>query len=335
MSKFVHIVIFLSCIYIEIEANLMIEGIYCGKQNCYEVLGVTRSSVKSEISKAYRALAKKHHPDKARSEEDKAKASEIFKQVANAYEILKDEESRNDYDYMLDNPEEYYRHYYRYYRRHMTPKVDVRLVIGVTIAIVSFIQYFTASQRYHDAITHLATNTKYRNKALIMAQEQGLYDEKKKVRGKSKSDLKAEKEAAIMKVLQDNLDIRGGYAKPSVTDILVIQLIIFPYTLCKYLFWYARWIYKFRVCNEEYGNEEKYYLIRKYLNHSQAQFDSLEDDEKLEFLKLELWKKDKFDVWKAKKEEEMKIKMADNSKFKMYRRYMKQHGPGRMTFDDS
>ena len=49
---------------------------------------------------------------------------------------------------MLDNPEEYYRHYYHYYRRRMTPKVDVRIVIIVTISVISVFQYYTALFRY-------------------------------------------------------------------------------------------------------------------------------------------------------------------------------------------
>ena len=46
--------------------------------------------------------------------------------VATAYETLRDEESRADYDYMLDHPEEMWRNMYRYYRRRVGPKVDVR-----------------------------------------------------------------------------------------------------------------------------------------------------------------------------------------------------------------
>lgn len=51
-----------------------------------------------------------------------------------------DEDSRRDYDYMLDHPEEYYQHYYAYYRRRLTPKVDVRVVILVTICAISVFQ---------------------------------------------------------------------------------------------------------------------------------------------------------------------------------------------------
>ena len=53
---------------------------------------------------------------------------------------MQDEETRRDYDYMLDHPEEYYQHYYAYYRRQLTPKVDVRVVILVTICAISIIQ---------------------------------------------------------------------------------------------------------------------------------------------------------------------------------------------------
>ena len=57
-----------------------------------------------------------------------------------SYDVLKDEESREEYNYMLDHPEEMWRNYYTYYRRRMAPKVDVRLVLIVTISVISGIQ---------------------------------------------------------------------------------------------------------------------------------------------------------------------------------------------------
>ena len=53
---------------------------------------------------------------------------------------MKDEESREEYNYMLDHPEEMWANYYRYYRRRMAPKVDVRLVLIATISVISAIQ---------------------------------------------------------------------------------------------------------------------------------------------------------------------------------------------------
>ena len=41
--------------------------IYCGDMNCYQVLGLERDAPKKDISKAYRKLAGKSHPDNFRS----------------------------------------------------------------------------------------------------------------------------------------------------------------------------------------------------------------------------------------------------------------------------
>lgn len=75
---------------------------------------------------------------------------------------MQDEDSRRDYDYMLDHPEEYYQHYYAYYRRRLTPKVDVRVVILVTICAISIFQVclcrFTLSIILWSFVKHLPHN---------------------------------------------------------------------------------------------------------------------------------------------------------------------------------
>lgn len=60
----------------------------------YEILGVKRSAAQDEIQRAYRKLARKYHPDvnKAANAEDK------FKELNEAYEVLKDPEKRKMYD---------------------------------------------------------------------------------------------------------------------------------------------------------------------------------------------------------------------------------------------
>ncbi|XP_065352035.1 dnaJ homolog subfamily C member 25 homolog [Cloeon dipterum] len=316
-------------------ASAMVEGLYCGKENCYDVLGITRDSTKSEISKAYRQLARKYHPDMHKAQEAKAAAEIKFKEIATAYEILKDSESRADYDYMLDHPEEYYSHYYRYYRRRMAPKVDVRLVIAVTITVVSAIQYFSAHQRYESAIKYFMTVPKYRHKAIDIATKEGLFNtDKKSIRKMSKAQIKEEEEAVIRSVLESNMDIRGGYAKPGVMDILWVQLVILPYTIWKYGKWYAIWVYRFNIKKEPYGLVEKVYLIRKNMKMGENQYEALEDSEKTQHLKRELWIRSKFLDWQKEKEEEMKAQLAESAKYKAYRRYMKNHGVGRMTFED-
>lgn len=134
--------LFFFCNLFILSTNALIDSIYCGRENCYDLLNVTRTASRQEIVKAYRSLAKKYHPDMAKTTADKERYTDKFRAFANAYEILKDEETRTDYDRMLDNPDEYYSHYYRYYRRRYAPKVDVRIVLVVLISAISAIQYY-------------------------------------------------------------------------------------------------------------------------------------------------------------------------------------------------
>lgn len=65
------------------------------KRDYYEVLEVEKNASKEDIKKAYRKMAMKYHPD--RNPDDK-EAEEKFKEAAEAYEVLHDEQKRQRYD---------------------------------------------------------------------------------------------------------------------------------------------------------------------------------------------------------------------------------------------
>ncbi len=65
------------------------------KRDYYEVLGVDRNASQDEIKKAFRKLARKHHPDMNR---DDPSAEEKFKDINEAYEVLSDSDKRSQYD---------------------------------------------------------------------------------------------------------------------------------------------------------------------------------------------------------------------------------------------
>ncbi len=61
----------------------------------YTILGINKSASKTEIKKAYRNLAKKYHPDKTKGDKN---LEEKFKEIAEAYEVIGNEENRKKYD---------------------------------------------------------------------------------------------------------------------------------------------------------------------------------------------------------------------------------------------
>ena len=76
----------------EIDESVVIKDLY-------HVLGVKKDAKPSHIKKAYRDLARKYHPDKATNADEKEKNEAKFVEIAEAYEILNDDTSREEYDY--------------------------------------------------------------------------------------------------------------------------------------------------------------------------------------------------------------------------------------------
>ena len=71
-----------------------------GATSCehYAVLGVSSRATKADVSKAYKSLALKFHPDKAPSDAVRPASEALFKRVAEAYAVLKDASKRASYD---------------------------------------------------------------------------------------------------------------------------------------------------------------------------------------------------------------------------------------------
>ncbi len=71
------------------------DWIMAEKRDYYEVLGVSRDADDATLKKAYRALAKKYHPD---TNPGNAEAAEKFKEASEAYSVLSDPQKRQQYD---------------------------------------------------------------------------------------------------------------------------------------------------------------------------------------------------------------------------------------------
>ncbi|KAH8877490.1 DnaJ likeubfamily B member 9 [Schistosoma japonicum] len=83
--------------YLTLLIILLLE-FFLGKSNAeqdyYDILGVSKSASTSEVKKAFRKLALKYHPDKNKDED----AQKKFLKIAEAYDVLSDDEKRKQYD---------------------------------------------------------------------------------------------------------------------------------------------------------------------------------------------------------------------------------------------
>ncbi|EGD72249.1 hypothetical protein PTSG_11569 [Salpingoeca rosetta] len=287
--------------------------IYCGDDNCYDILGVDRTASQSEISKAYRRQARVLHPDRNKAED----AAEQFHKVANAYEVLKDADMRKEYDYFLEHPDEYYANIYRYYKRRAAPKVDVMPVIITFISVISAFQYFN-QWRYHATMKDLATQNEHlRRKAKRVVLDDGRWKQAKS---------KADKEALVSAAVLEMVDLRGDYGPPSIQSLLACRIVMLPYTIAQYVAWVVSWHYRLTFKREEPTEEDKEYLIRRNLGLSQGKYEYL--CESNPGFRAEVWAQHCWDAAKAKKyqqnqEMEERRRLLKSTKYKQYKRWLK------------
>ena len=70
-------------------------------ESYYKILGVQENASKEEIKKAYRKLSLQNHPDRNNNSEESKKK---FQKISQAYETLADDQKRNEYHQMQNNP---------------------------------------------------------------------------------------------------------------------------------------------------------------------------------------------------------------------------------------
>lgn len=271
-------------------------SIYCDEDDCYDLLGVTQSSNSSEIKKAYYKLSLKHHPDKNPDPESK----KLFVKIANAYEILKDETTRGQYDYAIAHPEEAFYNMARYYQAYYGHKTDPRAVLVGLLVVLSAFQYLNQWTRYNQALDMVKKSPAYKNRlrALELERSGGVTNKKKSNKQTNKK---------VDDDLSKELDLQiKGAEKPSIWDLLGIRFILLPYTIAKLLLWHGGWFWRYQIKKAPFSWEDASYLTQRSLGVPHESWRYMDEPRKDDLIERRLWEKSNMDSYVAEMRKESK-----------------------------
>ncbi|KAE8664477.1 Chaperone protein dnaJ 50 [Hibiscus syriacus] len=271
-------------------------AIYCDEDDCYDLLGVSQSANASEIKKAYYKLSLKYHPDKNPDPESR----KLFVKIANAYEILKDEATREQYDYAIAHPEEVFYNTARYYHAYYGHKTDTRAVLVGVLLILSVFQYFNRLTRYNQAVDMVKKTPAYKNRlrALELERSGGTTNKKK-----SNRQMDKKKEEDLSQELE--LDIKGA-EKPCIWELICVRFILLPYTIGKLLLWYGCWFWRYKVKKAPYSWEDAAYLTRNSLRVPLDAWLNIDESTQEDLSQRRLWIKSNLDSYLAEMRKEHK-----------------------------
>ncbi|KAJ1256970.1 hypothetical protein BS78_K258400 [Paspalum vaginatum] len=270
-------------------------AIYCDEDDCYDLLGLKQDANTSEIKKAYYKLSLKLHPDKTPDPE----SQKLFVKIANAYEILKDESTREQYDYAIAHPEEVLYNTAQYYRAYYGHKTDIRAVLIGLLLITSAFQYINQLTRYNQAVESVKQSPAYRNrlKALEFERTGGIGSKKK---GHKQVDKKVEE-------LNNEVDLQiHGVEKPSIWRLCGVQFILLPYSTGKVLTWEICWFWRYWVKKLPFAWEDACYLTRATLQIPASTWKNIDESRKEDIVTRRLWEKKNMERYIANMKKESK-----------------------------
>lgn len=229
-----------TCFFLILLPHLT-DNVFCGAKNCYEILRLQRDATAKQIKKAYHRLSLVLHPDKNKD----ANATEVFRLVSKAHEVLSNATARENFDYYLDHPRAYFKVSGHYYLKDL-PKSNAVVILFITSLLISWLLYTIQYQKWERAIKYLKTatinnlgpkNGGTRDTLDLYKRSVDLYDAHvREARGagdRNAGKLKMNKDPAFEKIVESlvlEVKIEGGHRKPTWKDLFVYQLLILPYS---------------------------------------------------------------------------------------------------------
>lgn len=213
---------------------------------------------------------------------------------------MKDEATREQYDYAIAHPEEVFYNTARYYHAYYGHKTDPRAVLVGLLLVVSALQYLNQWTRYTQAVSMVKKTPAYKNrlKALELERTGGVTSKKK---GQKHLDKKVEEE------LSNELELQiHGAEKPTIWKLFGVQFALLPYTLGKVLLWNSCWLWRYHIKKSPYSWDDACYLTRTSLKVPPDAWRNMDESMKSNLVQKRLWEKSNMESYLAEMRKESK-----------------------------
>merc|ERR1711862_654405 len=122
---------------------------------------------------------------------------------------------------------------------------------------------------YNQVVLYALSDNEYRLQAKKLAIERGDLEADGKIKKslrrkpefKNPNDAKAEVERILKEIIEENVDIKGGYGKPHWTDVAIVQFCCLPKYFFEFLKFKINWWYRRNILKVELNEEEKWVMI--------------------------------------------------------------------------
>ncbi|SBT77309.1 DnaJ protein, putative [Plasmodium ovale] len=329
MRIFVVTLLFLYFVLVN-SANCLFKNVlsrfYCNSENCYSILGVGENATVNDIRMSYyrqiENIKEKYNPEKK-------------KKIIKAYKILINKQTRKYYDYYLKNPNSIINIinliFYCIYKL-------LKIIIILMLIIFIFCLFKYIYIKYNIKINI----KKYSKKKLFKKYVQDRilkehpnyrsYDlnTKRKVEEDIEIKVFQEMELSDKKPTQSKNSGSGSSGggsnggSGSVTDLLIVQLLLLPKYILFYILWNIKWVVKYTILKEEYDDCDKMYITRKCMNIPLKKWNILREDEKKMLMKKKLWIKENQEEFFEEIKEKQRLHKISSAKYKKQMRMKKK-----------